>query len=601
LTASAAAQEEMRYERQGESIWATSSYGRFLVNPSIVSLRFRSDETQLVQLRTRLANERSAVADLTLVRANRLGVHDVRLADGVDPIDACEAIEATGLVEFCEPNTFGNWVGGPPNDSSFNTQWALHNTGQSGGTPNADVAALEAWDITVGDPSIVIAVLDSGTEITHSDLADNVWSNPGEVPNNSTDDDGNGFVDDVFGWDFSNGNNSVEGPFFHGTFVAGVVAARTNNSLGMAGLAGGFSPDDGCRVMALGVGDFGPNGAILDDAIIYAADNGARVITMSLTTSSSSAIDIAISYARNTRGVFVDCAAGNNQSVVGYPALNPNVVSVASTNRFDNKSGFSNPGPENWVAAPGEDVLSLDTSNSYTTSSGTSFSSPLVAALCGLMLSQLPSLTPDNLQDILKDTADDVGTAGFDEGTGWGRINAGAALEHVAASDCNGNGIYDPKELQSGALTDNDMNGIPDQCEGLGTNYCSTNQNSTGAQASIAASGSAVVADNDLTLVAASMPPGQFGYFMMSDSQAFVPLFGGSQGNLCLGSPLLRFALFITQVDGAGEMTLSADLNNLPLATVIAPGETWNFQCWFRDQNPGSTSNTTDGLAIPFL
>ena len=136
---------------------------------------------------------------------------------------------------------------------------------------------------------------------------------------------------------------------------------------------------------------------------------------------------------------------------------------------------------------------------------------------------------------------------------------------------------------------------------GLGTNYCSSNPNSTGQTAALTASGSAMVASNNLTFVVSAMPQNKFGYLLMSATQDFVPLFGGTQGNLCLGQPLLRFAKFVQNSGTSGSISFSPDLTNLPQGTVIQPGETWNFQYWYRDVNGGSpTSNTSNGLAIDF-
>lgn len=137
-------------------------------------------------------------------------------------------------------------------------------------------------------------------------------------------------------------------------------------------------------------------------------------------------------------------------------------------------------------------------------------------------------------------------------------------------------------------------------CPSLGTIYCSSNPNSTGQAAEVVASGSPVVGDNDLTLAASPVPSQQFGFFLMSDAQGHVPGFGGSQGVLCLGSPIVRFAQDLLSSGAGSEMTFSPDLQILPGGTVILPGETWNFQLWYRDANPGSTSNTSSAVEIAF-
>ena len=180
-----------------------------------------------------------------------------------------------------------------------------------------------------------------------------------------------------------------------------------------------------------------------------------------------------------------------------------------------------------------------------------------------------------------------------------GNATGSAYFFDVSGADCNTNGIPDCEDIQAGTSAAVDGNGIPDECELLGTNYCTANQNSTGLPASIAAFGSEVIADNNVTLVTADVAVDQFGYYLMSDQQGFIPLFGGSQGNLCLGSPIVRFAENVLFSGSAGEMIFTPDLTALPQNTVFMPGETWNFQCWFRDVvGANFTSNTSDGLSI---
>ena len=329
----------------------------------------------------------------------------------------------------------------------------MENTGQTGGTAGADVSALEAWEIEDGDPSIVVAIVDSGTDWNHPDLANAMWDNTDETINGS-DDDGNGFVDDVRGWDFDSGDNDPTGLFFHGTGVASCVGASSGNGIGIAALAGGACDGAGCSLMNLNVGSFAPNSSVLDDAILYAAENGAQVITMSLTVPQSAAIDAAIDFAHDTAGSFIDCAAGNNGFSVTYPANHPSIMAIASSNDNDDQSSFSNPGPEVEVAAPGEDILMADLGNGYLFSSGTSFAAPHVAALAGLILSVDPNLTNAQVRQIIIDSADDIEAAGFDNQTGWGRINALSALQMV-----DGNSV--PATLATYGTGLAGTNGIP--------------------------------------------------------------------------------------------------------------------------------------------
>jgi hypothetical protein len=308
---------------------------RYMVQPDTVTIKFNDDRG--------LADKASfySTFNTTVIRQNKLGIIDITVPPGKSIIEFVQELQASGMLEFAEVNTIGEYIM-TPNDTLFNSQWALHNVGQTGGTNDADIDAPEAWDSTTGSPAVVVGVLDSGTDIDHVDLNCNVWVNPGEdIDNdgvvwdlgdiNGVDDDSNGKIDDIVGWDFHNNNNNPRGPFYHGTHVAGIVAACSNNGQGIAGVAGGWGASMGSKMMTIGVGDAAPNGSILDDAIIYAADNGAAIITLSLSVGPSSAINSALSYAYNTRGVFIDNASGNDDGPVGYPADDPHVVAVGAT------------------------------------------------------------------------------------------------------------------------------------------------------------------------------------------------------------------------------------------------------------------------------
>jgi hypothetical protein len=374
----------------------------------------------------------AALDALVAERQNRLGIVDLIIPDG-DPTDWCELVFRTGLVRYAEVATYGVF-NISPNDTFYSQQWALHNTGQTGGTPGADVDAEAAWDIETGNPAIVVGVLDSGTAVGHPDLVLNVWHNDGEIPNNGIDDDGNGYIDDVDGWDFGNGNNDVNSTNFHGTHVTGIIIAEGNNAMGVVGLAGGVG-SPGVRAMAVAVGESAPITSVMDDAMLYAVDNGAHIVTMSLTVGQTSAFNDAMDYAYNTMDVFIDCAAGNGGSSVGYPANRPEVMAVASTNHHDNRSSFSNPGPELEVSAPGENIWSTQLGNTYGSSSGTSFAAPYVGALAALIRSINSGMSAPEVRQLIIDTVEDVEAPGFDNLTGWGRINAFEALAQAGFSD----------------------------------------------------------------------------------------------------------------------------------------------------------------------
>lgn len=450
LSSSALAEEIFRgkrFERVDDGWFLLESSGRFRVDPETISVRFADGIDGLAGFRASwtAAGGDQELLRINAIRVNVLGIHDLSLLPGQDPLDLARRFEGTGLVRWAEPNTIGEWVA-TPNDPRYGDQWHLRNVGQTGGTTDADVDADEGWDQQAGDPSVAVAIVDSGTDIDHVDLVANLWKNAGETPGNNQDDDGNGFVDDYDGWNFEAGNGNPRSSNGHGTNVAGIVAARTDNGTGIAGIAGGFGAGNGARLMPLKVGTSAPNGAVLDDAILYAANNGARVITMSLTVGSSQAIDDALSYAYNTKGAFIDCASGNGYaSSVSYPASNPHVMAVGATDHNDVRASFSNYGSQLELVAPGVSVLTTGLGNTYQTNSGTSFSAPCVAGGAALLFSKNGSLTNAQVRQYLKDGADDLGSAGFDVFTGYGRLNVKRALDLVGpaiCTDADGDGFY---------------------------------------------------------------------------------------------------------------------------------------------------------------
>jgi subtilisin family serine protease len=388
----------------------------------------------LVESATQQAPATFGVLDrLAPVRTNRLSIVDLALPAGTDPVDWCDLVQRTGLARYAEVVTRGEYTA-TPNDTRYGEQWGLNNIGQTAGIPGADIDVERAWDLTTGDPAIVVAILDSGTDIDHEDLAANVWHNDDEIPGNGVDDDGNGFIDDWEGWDFDGNDNDPRATYYHGTHVTGVVNAVGGNGIGIAGVAGGIG-GVGVLGMAISVGNSSPNGSVVDDAILYAADNGAHVITLSLSIGSSQAINDALAYAYNTKDVFIDCASGNNGSVVAYPATRPEVMAVAASDDDDTVSWFSNPGPEVEVTAPGSNILSTQLGNTYAPDDGTSFAAPAVGGLAGLIRSRNPSMSAPAVRQLIIDTAEDIESPGFDNQTGHGRVNAYEAVLRAATSD----------------------------------------------------------------------------------------------------------------------------------------------------------------------
>ena len=222
------------------------------------------------------------------------------------------------------------------NDPDFSKQWALNNTGQIGGTPDSDIDASEAWGIETGDPDVIIAIIDTGVDYTHPDLADNIWINIDEIPNNGIDDDGNGYIDDMKGWDFANDDNNPLDNDGHGTHCAGIAAAEGNNGIGIAGIA------PNCKIMPVKVlGIFFGNVSTTTLGIRYAADMGVDVISLSLGTyNESNLLKDAVDYAYNKSVVLVSAAGNDGKDIKSYPAAYDNVIAVGATDNNDNSLNF---------------------------------------------------------------------------------------------------------------------------------------------------------------------------------------------------------------------------------------------------------------------
>jgi thermitase len=335
------------------------------------------------------------------------------------------ALEASPAIEWAEPNyTFT--LDATPNDPYYSTQAPYLNR----------LEMPAAWDHTMGQSDVIIAVLDTGVYMDHPDLVSGIWANSKEISGTSgVDDDGNGFIDDVHGWNFAENNNKVADDYGHGTHVAGIAAARINNGIGIAGMAGGAT------IMPVKV--FFPPPDVLGTyedlirAIIYATDNGARVINMSLgATSYSRGEEAAVNYAWDHDVVVVAAAGNTGRETDHYPAAHQNAIAVAATTASDNRASFSTYGDFVDVAAPGSSVFStyFDPGRPYVYMSGTSMATPHVAGLAALLLSLNPQLTNVQVRALIETNVDDLGAAGWDKFYGYGRINARKALAAVAPS-----------------------------------------------------------------------------------------------------------------------------------------------------------------------
>ena len=361
-----------------------------------------------------------------------------------------EDYKKTGLFKYVEPNYVGSGHGfqNTPNDTYFNRQWSHYNDGTfsaSNATSDADIDTDLAWDITQGDPNLIVAILDSGAKLDHPEFSGRIWVNTNENEDGS-DTDSNNFVDDINGWDFVNNDNDPTDDHGHGTNVGGIALASGNNNLGYAGV------NWNSKIMICKILDDENSGyySWWADAVYYAVDNGASVINMSVGgDGSSTLLEDAVNYAYDNN-VPVVVSTGNQNSVIQYPAQYANAFAIGSTNPDDtrsvpffwNETSGSNYGPALDFVAPGNYMYGLNNSSNTNYNyywGGTSQAAPHVAGLISLLLSVDSNLTVDEIRTILEETSEDeVGdsedTAGWDQYYGHGRINAFQALTHTSLS-----------------------------------------------------------------------------------------------------------------------------------------------------------------------
>jgi subtilisin family serine protease len=360
-------------------------------------------------------------------------IYLLKLPINSDIISLAEKFEEDPYIKYAEPNYLYHLCETPrgtlqsiqemsispsssfiPDDPLFNQQWFLDQYN------DCDIDAPEAWDIETGDPDIVIAVVDTGVDYNHVDLADNIWTNPDEIPDNGKDDDNNGFVDDTRGWDFHDKDNRPMDTHGHGTHCSGIISSVTNNDIGVAGIA------SNCKIMPVRIG----NEIIwvwnVLAGIEYASDNGADIISMSFGANAGldSLKDI-LDNAYYQGSVLVAAAGNDDNSLELYPAAYDNVIAVAATDQDDKKAFFSNHGLWIDVAAPGYEILSTLPGNLYEKHSGTSMACPVISGVVGLLLSNNPDLSQKEIKTIISNAVDEVNTLKY---IGLGRINAHKTL-----------------------------------------------------------------------------------------------------------------------------------------------------------------------------
>lgn len=406
-------------------------------------------------------------------------IYKIEFPKVIDVLEVAMAFAADPSIEYAEPMYLGKFTE-IPDDPFYNSQQHL-----------PQIMAPEAWDIHKGEDGeeVVVAIVDTGTDWLHPDLTENTWQNLGEDADgdgvtleyngsvwmrdpddlNGIDDDGNGYIDDVIGWDFhedailGDGSNPDplwnQGPYEHGTHCSGISSGRTNNGVGISSVSWNIKympvqTDNGNNTVLYGI-----------DGVIYAAENGADIISNSWYHGygySQSEYE-AMQYAIGLGSIVCFAAANDNTANIALPAGYPGVISVAAVNSDDTRASFSNYGIAVDIAAPGVSILSTITNNGYASWGGTSMATPMVAGMFGLVKSYHPEWTNEELINQVIGTADDIDglNAGFENMLGDGRINAYHALvdENVvpqqelkleflnfSLEDENGNGMLEPDE-----------------------------------------------------------------------------------------------------------------------------------------------------------
>jgi subtilisin family serine protease len=374
-------------------------------------------------------------ADVTAVRAmRRPGQQLLQVQAGGSVASAIRELEADPRVAYAEPNYIYR-ASAVPNDEFFSVLWGLRNTGQTMAAPGivgADIDAVPAWDLTRGNPNVVVAVADTGVRHDHSDLAGNIWSNPRD-PLGGGDQDRNGFVDDVRGWDFVFSDADPYDLNGHGTHVAGTIGAVGNNQIGVTGVNWDVSLMLVRVLNASGAGSL----AAIADGFDYAGDMGVRVVNASLGGPGQSAA-LLTSITSHPNTLFVVAAGNdgaNNDVTPSFPCnyAASNLVCVAATTNRDALAGFSNFGAVTVdLGAPGEDIGSayLQEEGEYIFESGTSMASPHVAGAAALMLARNPGITVAAMRSGLLTTGDPLSALAGRTVTGR-RLNLLNALRTV--------------------------------------------------------------------------------------------------------------------------------------------------------------------------
>jgi len=313
---------------------------------------------------------KESIGAFSIKKLNMIDAEHILLPDGISVDDAIVMFRNDPNVEWAEPNYIRRTMAiSSPNDPFFNELWSLHNTGQivndTLGTANADIQALEAWETTTDCSNVIIAIIDSGVDLSHPDIIHNLWTNPGEIAGNGVDDDGNGYIDDIHGWNFVDNNNDVSDSNNHGTHVAGVIAAEGNNAFGTTGVCWS------AKIMILKFLDTRGTGNTTDEisAIQYAVANNAKIINASFGESGYLQGEYDAISAAGSAGLLFVASSGNqgfdNDAKAQDDKIYPggydldNIISVAASDQDDQLPDWSVYGATTVdLAAPGDNIYS---------------------------------------------------------------------------------------------------------------------------------------------------------------------------------------------------------------------------------------------------
>lgn len=401
----------------------------YRVNGSIISVKFKNGVDSLG------ISAFTETKAFEIDRVTRTGFHKFIIPEGHVSLDVVESLLTHELVDIVEVTTFGIPFG-DPDDTRFSDQWYHKNAN------DRDIDSPEAWDLETGDEDIVIAIIDGGLEYDHEDVTGNVWVNPGEdydgdgvvgdfglpcPPANcgdedGEDNDGNGYVDDLMGWNFDDDNNYLLSSDIHGTWVSGIAGAVTDNTKGIAGVAGGWHPTKGVKLMICNVGANYDVNAV-DEAIQYVSDKNVEVANMSFGVGENLGTKALIKGAYFENVFFVAASGKTGTEDVKFPANYEYVFGVGASKSDDKRYSLSNYGNGLELVAPGNSILTTTNNDDYTYKNGTSMAAPMVAGVAALLISYSSSYSNTDVWKIIARSAEKVVGYGYDQNKTYGKWN----------------------------------------------------------------------------------------------------------------------------------------------------------------------------------